>query len=129
MKVRCIKVMSDVDNDLVLDTNGKLTRVNYSNDIVVGHTYNVYAILDSVCNKKYLIYSGQLIHFIHSECFELIESKIPNNWIEKDLRINNRMYHLIGYELLIIDDNHYNNLLQNDSGALMRFIKENNLFK
>ena len=102
---------------------------DFSGIIDLDNDYDVYAIKTTKYCKHYLIYVSQHIFFVPSSCFKVFDSNIPEDWREIDFNLDEIKHHLLGYKLLINDRDHYDNLLLNDSEALMRFFKENNIFK
>lgn len=124
MRVKCITTRI-IDLQMSKEINIDRFNVDYSDVVTESKEYQVYAVLVKGLSQYFLIYGNMQVVFVHSDCFEMIDKSIPNHWISSISFFNGIKHDLLGYELLVNDNMHYNKLIDNDVETVIEFLRMN----
>lgn len=123
---KCIKTKV-IDKQMSLDFGVSDQIIDYSHNLEINGTYEIYAILKGKLSEYYLIYSYQYVSFVNAKAFDIIDDSRPSKWISKEFSLGNNTHYLEGYELLVKNMNHYNGLLENNYNDVIKFLKLNDV--
>ena len=96
----------------------------------VDENYAVMALCEYENNIYYLV-DSHVIGFYPYQLFEVVDNKVPSEWF---FNINRRidsvyMKYIFGYYEICFSNEHYNNLLEQDEGAIaLFFIRRKDIF-
>lgn len=124
MRVTCISTDSYLLSNRAV-RQGDETRTCYQG-VSLDQGYLVYGIILYEDGLRYLLYDAfGMPNWYPAELFEVVDSRCPSNWYYRFLGYDDSSLTAIwGYEELVSSDVHYDELCEQDPGAVELFTRK-----
>ncbi len=120
MRVKCIRT---IVVDQMISKSGKSQKmIDFTDDVKINEVYKVYAILKSPYSTRFLLYVNDYLEFIEEDCFEIIDNEYDDNWISKVFEYPEEKWEIIGYPLIVNDEDHFDKIFEWSKDAIKQFL-------
>ena len=126
MKIKCKSNQACILSDKALSVSGTSNTVF---SLEIGRNYNVYSICLWEGVLKYLtIGEENLPSWYPAELFDVVDTMLPLEWY-CDVKSGESLEGIWGYKEMVLDENHYDDLLERETGAVEIFLKRKHELK
>lgn len=127
MRVSCVKNKGEDLTKATIDLGGYTLGTNFAGELKVNTVYTVYGISLWMSSLHYLLIGedDNCPDWYPSELFEVIDKRLPFEWFFtrlKESEISN-VKAIWGYEELVMDEDHYDDLVERKIDAFEVFLK------